>query len=83
VLAEKERLDRAGVAKPDAKLRQVAGQSFYNTSPFTLRDLKARAKAQQLKADFEAYLDGFSSNIRKRPMNPSFGGRLAGRILVS
>jgi len=63
VLAEKERLDRAGVAKPDAKLRQVAGQSFYNTSPFTLRDLKARAKAQQLKADFEAYLDGFSSNI--------------------
>jgi type I restriction enzyme M protein len=63
VLAEKERLDRAGVAKPDAKLRQVAGQSFYNTSPFTLRDLKARAKTQQLKADFEAYLDGFSSNI--------------------
>ncbi len=63
VLAEKERLDRAGVAKPDAKLRQVAGQSFYNTSPFTLRDLKARAKAQQLKSDFEAYLDGFSSNI--------------------
>jgi type I restriction enzyme M protein len=63
VLDLKANLDRAGIANQDAALRQVAGQSFYNTSPFTLRDLKARAKAQQLKADFEAYLDGFSPNV--------------------
>jgi type I restriction enzyme M protein len=42
----------------------AAGQSFYNTSKFTLRDLKARAGQQQLRADFEAYLDGFSPNVQ-------------------
>jgi len=63
VLDMKANLDRAGIANQDAALRQVAGQSFYNTSPFALRDLKARAKVQQLKADFEAYLDGFSPNV--------------------
>jgi type I restriction enzyme M protein len=63
VLDMKANLDRAGVANQDAALRQVAGQSFFNTSPFTLRDLRARAKAQQLRADFEAYLDGFSPNV--------------------
>ena len=45
-------------------LRQAAGQAFYNTSQFTLRDLRARASQQQLKADFEAYLDGFSPNVQ-------------------
>ena len=39
--------------------------SFYNSSPFTLKDLKSRAKQQQLKADFEAYLDGFSPNVQE------------------
>ena len=29
-----------------------------------LRDLKSRASQQQLKADFEAYLDGFSPNVQ-------------------
>src|SRR4029450_217538 len=43
---------------------QAAEQAFYNTSKFTLRDLKARASQQQLKADFEAYLDGFSPNVQ-------------------
>jgi type I restriction enzyme M protein len=28
-----------------------------------MRDLHARASQQQLKADFEAYLDGFSPNV--------------------
>jgi len=47
-----------------AMVSQVAGQAFYNTSPFTLADLRGRTKAQQLKADFEAYLDGFSPNVQ-------------------
>jgi type I restriction enzyme M protein len=64
VLSLKEQLDKAGVANQDAALRQAAGQAFYNTSPFTLRDLKSRANQAQLKADFEAYLDGFSPNRR-------------------
>jgi len=30
-----------------------------------LKDLKSRAKQQQLKADFIAYLDGFSPNVQE------------------
>ena len=45
VLDMKKHLDKADVANQDAALRQAAGQAFYNTSPFTLRDLKSRAKS--------------------------------------
>ena len=65
VLAMKERLDKAGIANQDAALKQASRQAFYNTSAFTLADLKSRAKQQQLKADFEAYLDGFSPNVQE------------------
>ena len=65
VLKMKETLDKAGVANQEAALRQAAGQAFYNASPFKLRDLRSRTKAQQLKADFEAYLDGFSPNVQE------------------
>jgi type I restriction enzyme M protein len=41
------------------------GQAFYNTSPFSLRDLRPRARQQQLRADFEAYLNGFSPNVQE------------------
>jgi type I restriction enzyme M protein len=64
VLDMKESLDKSGIVHQDAALRQAAGQDFYNTSKFTLRDLRSRASQQQLKADFEAYLDGFSPNVQ-------------------
>src|SRR5437773_6186173 len=64
VLDMKASLDKAQIVHQDQALRQAAGQAFYNTSKFTLRDLKARASQQQLKADFEAYLDGFSPNMQ-------------------
>lgn len=64
VLDMKASLDKADIVHQDQALRQAAGQAFYNTSKFTLRDLKARASQQQLKADFEAYLDGFSPNVQ-------------------
>jgi len=65
VLAMKKQLDAAGIANQHAALAQVSREAFYNASPFTLRDLKSRAKQQQLKADFEAYLDGFSPNVQE------------------
>lgn len=65
VITMRERLDAAGVANPEAALRGASGQAFYNTSPFVLRDLRSRARSQQLRADFEAYLDGFSPNVQK------------------
>src|SRR5262245_9618812 len=64
VLDMKASLDQAGITNQDQALRQAAGQAFYNTSRFTLRDLKARSSQQQLKADFEVYLDGFSPNVQ-------------------
>ncbi len=65
VLAMKERLDDAGITNQDAALRQASNEAFYNTSPFRLRDLASIGKQQQLKADFEAYLDGFSPNVQE------------------
>ena len=64
VLAMKTSLDKAKIIHQDQALRQAAKQAFYNTSRFTLRDLRARASQQQLKADFEAYLAGFSPNAQ-------------------
>jgi type I restriction enzyme M protein len=65
VIDMKAALDRVGVTNQDAALRQAASQAFYNTSPFSLRDLRARASQQQLRADFEAYLNGFSPNVQE------------------
>jgi type I restriction enzyme M protein len=65
VLQMKANLDKAKVANQDAALRNTSGEAFYNASPFTLKDLKNRGKASQLKADFEAYLDGFSENVKE------------------
>lgn len=65
VLKLDKQLDSAGVANKQAALTQASGNAFYNVSPFTLRDLRARAKQQQLKADFEAFLDGFSPNVQE------------------
>jgi type I restriction enzyme M protein len=65
VLAMKQRLDEQGITNQDGALSNAAGQAFYNASPFTLRDLRNTAKAQQLRANFEAYLDGFSANVQE------------------
>jgi type I restriction enzyme M protein len=64
VLDMKASLDKAKIVHQDQALRQAAGQAFYNTSRFKLRDLRARASQQQLRADFESYLDGFSPNVQ-------------------
>ena len=65
VLSMKANLDANGIANQDAPLCQASGEAFYNTSPFRLRDLTSRARRQQLRADFEAYLDGFSPNVQE------------------
>jgi type I restriction enzyme M protein len=65
VLDMKASLDKAGIVNQDLALRRAAQQAFYNTSAFTMRDLKARASQQQLRVDFQAYLDGFSPNVEE------------------
>jgi type I restriction enzyme M protein len=76
VLDMKTDLDKAGITNQDQALRQAAGQAFYNMSQFTLRDLKARTSQQQLKADFEAYLDGFSPNVQEIRENFEFRNQI-------
>src|SRR2546426_2889667 len=58
VLDTKKMLDNAGITEQRPALCGASGHAFYNTSPFRLRDLKSRGSQQQLKADFETYLDG-------------------------
>ena len=76
VLDMKASLDKAKISNQDQALRQAAGQSFYNMSKFTLRDLKNRASQQALKADFEAYLDGFSPNVQEILENFEFRNQI-------
>ena len=64
VLEEKKWLDDADIQDQAAVLEQAAGQAFFNTSKFQLKDLTSRASQQQLRDDFNAYLDGFSPNVQ-------------------
>lgn len=76
VLDTKKMLDEAGITEQRAALCEAAGQAFYNTSRFTLRDLKSRASQQQLLADFEDYLNGFSPNVQDILENFKFRNQL-------
>ena len=64
VLTMKKQLDSAKIDNQWPALCNAAGQAFCNASPFLLKDLTSRSKAQTLKADFTAYLDGFSPNVQ-------------------
>ena len=77
VLDTKKMLDDAGITEQRAALDAAAGQSFYNTSQFTLRDLKSRGSHQQLLADFEDYLNGFSPNVQDILENFKFRNQLS------
>lgn len=63
VLETKAALDKANILDQDEALRNAAGQAYYNTSPFTLCSFENYGSEQQLRMDFEAYLDGFSPNV--------------------
>jgi len=76
VLDIKQMLDDAHITEQRAALADAAGQAFYNTSRFTLRDLKSRGNQQQLLADFEDYLNGFSPNVQDILDNFKFRNQL-------
>ncbi len=77
VLDIKKLLDDAGITEQRAALCEAAGQAFYNTSQFTLRDLKSRGSQQHLLADFEDYLNGYSSNVQDILENFKFRNQLS------
>ena len=76
VLDTKQMLDEARITEQRAALADAAGQAFYNTSRFTLRDLKSRGNHQQLLTDFEDYLNGFSPNVQDILDNFKFRNQL-------
>lgn len=76
ILDTKKMLDNSGITEQRAALCDAAGQAFYNTSRFTLRDLKSRGSQQQLLADFEDYLNGFSPNVQDIIENFKFRNQL-------
>jgi type I restriction enzyme M protein len=65
VLGTRKMPDDAGITEQSAALCEASGQAFHNTSPFTLRDLKGPGSRRQLRADFDAYLEGFSPNVQE------------------
>lgn len=76
VLETKAMLDEAQITEQRAALCAASGQAFYNTSKFTLRDLTSRGNQQQLLADFEDYLNGFSPNVQDILENFKFRNQL-------
>lgn len=77
VLETRKMLDDAGITEQTAALCSSSGHAFYNTSKFTLRDLKSRGNQQQLFADFEDYLNGFSPNVQDILENFKFRNQLS------
>jgi type I restriction enzyme M protein len=77
VLETKAMLDKNGITEQRAALADAAGQAFYNTSCFSLRDLKSRGSQQQLLADFVDYLNGFSPNVLDIIENFKFRNQLS------
>ncbi len=65
VLRTKKLLDENGVKNQAVALSGVSGQSFYNTSEFTLKELLNSISNQNLQKNFESYLDGFSDNVKE------------------
>ena len=59
VLATYERVKQLAVK--DGFLRTASGYKFYNTSQYTFDRLKA--DPENIKANFEAYINGFSDNV--------------------
>ena len=59
VLDTKKMLDDAGITEQREALCMAAKQAFYNTSPFSLRDLKSRSSQQLLKQDLKTTSTAF------------------------
>ena len=61
VVAKNKELLKIGMAVKDPFLLKASGYRFYNTSEYTFEKLKA--DPENIKTNFEAYLNGFSDNV--------------------
>lgn len=65
ILEMKDLLIKNNVPDLEEALRIAVKLPIYNISEFTLRDLKKETNNQNLKKNFEEYLDGFSPNVKE------------------
>lgn len=61
VVAMNKQIQERGLAVKDPFLLKVSGYRFYNTSEYTFEKLKA--DPENIKGNFENYLNGFSDNV--------------------
>jgi type I restriction enzyme M protein len=66
VLDMKASLDKAGIVHQDQALRQEAGQAFYNTSKFTLRDLRTSSKQERPMEQNLCWRDYFPAEVKRK-----------------
>ena len=66
---------KADSVAADFSLRKISGYSFYNTSPYDLK--KAIGDPANLKQNLQAYVDGFSENVRDVFERYDFASHLA------
>lgn len=64
IMEKKEQAEKEGWDVPKT-LETAIGIPFYNISNFRLKDLKNETNRQNLKKNFEEYLNGFSENIKE------------------
>lgn len=69
-MAEKEGWD------VEKTLATAVNLPFYNTSQFQLKDLKHETNRQNLKKNFEEYLNGFSENVKEILQKFDFNNQL-------
>jgi len=70
VLKMNEDLDKRGISVKKGFLESAAKQKFYNVSPFTFE--KLLADADNIKDNFESYLNHFSDNVLDIMMRMDF-----------
>ena len=85
VVKMNEDLDKRGISVKKGFLESAAKQKFYNVSPFTFE--KLLADADNIKDNFESYLNHFSDNVLDIMMRMDFDKeikkRTTGRLLRS
>ena len=75
IMKVKEIAEQAGW-DVEKTLATAVNLPFYNTSQFQLKDLKHETNRQNLKKNFEEYLNGFSENVKEILQKFDFNNQL-------
>lgn len=75
IMKFKEKAEQEGWDVEKA-LATAVNLPFYNTSQFQLKDLKHETNRQNLKKNFEEYLNGFSENVKEILQKFDFNNQL-------